>query len=128
MLLKAIIIGFLIVLGEAINGNIRVRKFHRKFGKKRAKTISFFSGVLIIFTICCFTLFWIKPSDYKDCIFIGSIWLIIMICLDIYLARYVFKLKWNKILDDFNTMKGNLLGIRMIFLFFCPTVVFWLNK
>lgn len=128
MLLKVLFVGLLIAFGEVINGNIRVRILHGKFGKKRAKTLSFISGVLIIFAICWITLSWINPSGYKDCILTGSIWLIIMMCLDIYFARYVFKLQWNKIIDDFNPMKGNLLGIGMAFLFSCPSVVFWLNK
>jgi hypothetical protein len=128
MLFKVSIVGLMIAFGEVLNGNIRVRILHRKFGKKRAKTISFMSGVIIIFTICWFTLPWIEPSDYKDCILIGSLWLIILMCLDIYFGRYVFKLQWIKIIDDFNPMKGNLLGVGMVFLFFCPTIVFWLNK
>ena len=128
MLFKVSIVGLMIAFGEVLNGNIRVRILHKKFGKKRAKTISFMSGVIIIFTICWFTLPWIKPSGYKDCFLIGFIWLIIMMCLDIYFGRYVFKLQWTTIIDDFNPMKGNLLGVGMVFLFFCPTIVFWLNK
>jgi hypothetical protein len=39
-------------------------------------------------------------------------------------GKYVFKLKWNKIVDDFNPMKGNLLGLGMVLLFFSPAIVF----
>ena len=127
MLLKVLIIGLLIAFGEVINGNIRVRVLHRKFGKKRAKRISFFSGTIIIFLICWFTLPWIKPSNFQDCFVIGSTWLIIMLFFDIYFGRYVFKFKWNKVMDDFNPMKGNLLSIGMVFLLFCPAIVFWLQ-
>ena len=126
MFLKALIVGLLIAFGEVINGNIRVRILNRRLDKRRAKLISFFSGIIIIFTICWFILPWIEPSNYQDCIFIGFIWLVIMMCFDIYFARYVFKLKWDKIFDDFNLMKGNLLSLGMIFLLFSPAVVFWL--
>ena len=128
MLFKAMIVGFLIALGEILNGNIRVRILHRRFGKKRAKEISFVSGSLIIFLICLLTLHWINPGNYRDCILIGCIWLSIMLCLDIYFGRFVFKLKWVDVFNDFNPVKGNLLGVGMVFLFFCPTIVFMFTK
>lgn len=127
MLVKALLVGLLIALGEVINGNIRVRILHAKFGKRRAKLASFFSGIVIIFAICWFALPWINPASYQDCIVIGFMWFIIMMCLDIYFARYVFKLRWSNIFDDFNPVKGNLLGIGMVILLFCPAVVFWIR-
>lgn len=124
MLLKSLVIGLLIAIGEVVNGNIRVRVLHKIFGKKQAKTISFLSGTIIIFTICWFTLSWIDPKNYIDCLKIGFIWFLIMLCLDIYFAKYVFKMKWGKIVDDFNVMKGNLLGVGMVLLIFSPVIIF----
>lgn len=124
MLFKAFIIGLLIALGEVINGNIRVRLLQKIFTLKRAKKVSFFSGITIIYIICWIALPWIDPKDYQDCLFIGTTWFIIMLSLDIYFARYVFKMKWQLIIDDFNPLKGNLLSIGMIFLLLCPALVF----
>ncbi len=124
MLLKILVSGLLIAFGEIINGNIRVRVLHRKLGKRRAKIISFFSGVALIFTISWITLPWIAPRGYSHFFMVGFIWLSIMLCTDIYFGKYVFKLKWNKIVDDFNPMKGNLLGLGMVLLFFSPAIVF----
>ena len=124
MLIKSLLIGLLIALGEVVNENIRVRVLHKRFGLKRAKLISFFSGIAIIFLICWFLLPWIAPKDNTDCYLVGFSWLAVMLCLDIYFAKYVFKLKWNKIFDDFNLFKGNLLTVGMAFLFFSPIIVF----
>lgn len=124
MLFRALIVGLLLALGEVVNGNVRVRVLSRKLKKKRAKTISFLTGIALIFAICWLTLPWIEPQSYQDCALIGFTWLVIMMSLELYFARAVFKLKWNKIFDDFNLKKGNLLGVGMIILFFSPTVVF----
>lgn len=121
------IAGLLIAFGEVVNGNIRVRVLHRQLGKKKAKIVSFFSGIVIIFMICLFTSSWINPNSYIDCIVIGFTWLVIMMCLDIYFGRYVFKFKWNKIFNDFNLMTGNLLSIGLVFLLFCPAIMFWFH-
>lgn len=127
MLFKALIIGLLIALGEVINGNIRVKLLQKKFTLKSAKKLSFLSGVTIIFIICWVTLPLIAPKNYEDCLMIGSLWFIIMLCLDIYFARYVFKMKWHNILADFNLLKGNLLSIGMLFLLLCPAIVFYIH-
>jgi hypothetical protein len=128
MIWKALLIGLLLAIGEVINGNIRVRILHGIFGKRRAKVISFFSGIGVIALICWITLPWINPSNYQDCILIGISWLVMMTGLDVYFGRRVFKLNWSKVLDDFNPIKGNLLGVGMIFLLFSPSLVYWLKQ
>lgn len=128
MLLKTLAVGLLLAFSEVVNGNIRVRFLHRLYGKKRAKTISFFSGATIIYAISWFTLPWISPANYFDCYKIGFVWLVIMLGLDIYFGRNVFKFKWRKRIDDFNPLKGNLLGVGMLLLFLSPSIVFWIQQ
>lgn len=52
----------------------------------------------------------------------------IMLGIDIYFGRYVFKFKWNKIVGDFNPLKGNLLGVGMLLLFLSLSIVFWVQQ
>jgi hypothetical protein len=127
MLLKALAIGLLLALGEIINGNIRVRVLHRSYGQRRAKTLSLLSGIAIIFAIAWLALPWVAPTNYLDCFKLGLMWLMIMLSLDIFVGRYLFKYKWQRIFDDFNLFKGNLLSVGMLILFICPSLVFWLQ-
>ena len=39
---------------------------------------------------------------------------------DIIVARFIVKVRWETILDDFNIVKGNLLGLGMVAMAFCP--------
>jgi len=126
MIVKAIIIWVLIAAGEILNGKVRVRFLHRRYGVNRAKKISFFTGITLIYTICWFSLSWVNPSNFQDCFLIGLIWMVLLLCVDIYFGRYVFRFKWFKILEDFDLRKGNLLGVGMGLLFFCPTIVYLL--
>lgn len=128
MLIKSLLIGLLLALAEVVNGTIRVRMLQKRFGLKRAKRVSFFSGVTVIFLICWFALPWIDPDGYGACALIGLIWLAILLALDLYFAKQVFKMDWSKIREDFNPMQGNLLGIGMLFLLVCPSIVFWLMQ
>jgi hypothetical protein len=128
LMTKSLVVGLLIAVGEIVNGNVRVRLLHSRFGKKRAKLISFFSGTLIIYSICWLTLPWLAPSSSLDCLIIGLVWLAIMLALDIYFGRYVFKFNWAKVWNDFNPAAGNMLGIGMLLLFLSPIVVFQLQE
>jgi hypothetical protein len=110
-----------------LNGNLRVRLLQSRYGKNRAKQIGFFTAIIIIYTICWFSISWVNPSNVQDCFLIGLIWTLLMLCVDIYFGRYVFRFKWIKILEDFDLRKGNLLGLGMVLLFLCPTVVYLLN-
>lgn len=127
MILKALIVGLLIAAGEVLNGNIRVRYLQRKYGRKRGKQISFFSGVLVFSMVAWFFLPWVSPGNIHECFLIGLVWVCLMTILDIYFGRVVFRFPWEKILQDFNPLKGNLLGVGMVLLFFCPALVFLLR-
>ena len=127
MLLKTLAVGLLLALAEIINGNIRVRILHRFYALKRAKTLSLLLGTAIIYAITWLTLPWVNPISYLDCLNVGFIWLTIMLSLDIVVGRYLFKYKWQKILDDFNLFRGNLLSVGMLLLFISPCLVFWLQ-
>ena len=127
MLLKTIAVWVMIAAAEVLNGNVRVRYLQLKFGQHRGKRISFFSGVLLFSTISWIFIPWIGPGSILECLAIGSIWVFLMTALDVYFGRFVFRYSWQKIMDDFNPGKGNLLSLGMILLFFCPTLVFLLR-
>lgn len=128
MVLKALTIWLIIAVGEIINGNIRVRYLQRRYGRHRAKQISFFSGVAIFATICWCFLSWIGPNNLLHCLSIGLIWAILMMFLDIYFGKFVFRFSWDKILEDFNPRKGNLLGVGILLLLFCPGIVYLVQQ
>jgi len=43
-----------------------------------------------------------------------------MLAFDIVLGRFVVNAKWSVILDELNIFKGNLLGLGMVVMSFCP--------
>jgi hypothetical protein len=128
MLTRALIVWLFIAVGEIINGNIRVRCLQRKYGKYRAKQISFFSGTAIFSTIIWFSLSWVAPTNLNQCFLLGLLWMLLMAAVDIYFGKFVFRYSWQKIADDFNPKKKNLLGVGMALLFFCPAAVFLLQN
>jgi hypothetical protein len=56
----------------------------------------------------------------RDLLFLGISLSSFMLIFDLVLGRLVFKVRWLTIVDEFNIFKGNLLGVGMIVMAFCP--------
>lgn len=123
MIFKAFLIWIVIAIAETLNGVLRVRLLNPRVGDKSARRISLFSGSTIILTIGWFTVPWIAPESHIDSLMIGALWLALMLCYDIGLARFVFRMPYHRIAADFDITKGNLLGIGMLILFATPILI-----
>jgi hypothetical protein len=128
MFVKALIVWVCIAIGEILNGNIRVRYLQNRYGKSHAKIISLISGIVIFSIIIWFSLSWVGPANISQCMFIGFIWMVLMVLLDLYFGRYVFLYSWRKIANDFNPKKGNFLGVGMLLILFLPGIIFIIQR
>lgn len=124
LLIKSVAVWVLLAAGEILNGNFRVRYLHGKLGDKPAKKISFCIGLTIIYVTGWLSMPWLNPKNLAECFLIGFIWMILMLSLDIYFGRFVFRFTWQKILEDFDLRKGNLLGLGMLLLLICPALFY----
>jgi len=88
-----------------------------------ARRIAVFSGSVIILVIGWISIPWIAPASLTDGVIVGALWLVLMLCYDIGLARFVFRMPYSRILADFDIRKGNLLGIGMMILFATPILI-----
>ncbi|WP_218563875.1 hypothetical protein [Marinospirillum perlucidum] len=124
VLLKALAASLLLVVAEIANGNLRVRILNRRLGKRRAKVWSLLLGCLLILVICVLTLPWINPQTRLESLAVGSSWLLVLLALDLYFGRYVFRFSWQRIGEDFNPLKGGYLSLGMLWVLLCPLLVF----
>ncbi len=123
MMIK-IFLGFLLIaLAETFNGIFRVRVLHKKLGAKKAKIFSFILGSLFIFILNIALVPWVDPKNISEAFFIGFVWMSLMIAYDFYVGRVLFKLSWDKILEDFNIFKGQLLALGMLLVLFLPVCI-----
>jgi len=124
MIVRAISVGFLIAAAEVLNGNLRVRYLQRRFGRQRGQLVSFFTGVSLFLVIIGSLLDWVGPGTISDCLIIGLIWSTMLTALDLYVGRFVFRLSWAKVGEDFNPLRGKFLSIGLLLLFCAPSLFF----
>ncbi len=118
----------LIACAEMLHGIWRVRFLNRRVGDRRARQLGLISGSLIIITISWLTIPWIAPHSVNACFAIGGVWVILMTTFECGVGRFIFKMKWNRILRDFNPREGGYMGIAMLFLFLCPLFAAYLRE
>ena len=74
--------------------------------------------------LCVLLCYWYIPllniRTDKGLLFLGTSLSLFMALFDIVLGRFVFKAKWAAIIDEFDFVKGNLLGLAMIAMALCP--------
>lgn len=128
MLIKALLVFLLIALAETANGIVRVRFLSRRLGNRRARVVSLLSGCLLILLITWWTLPWIGPASAGEALLIGALWLVLMLAYDIGIGRWAFKMRWEKILADFDLRRGNYLALGMAWIFLAPVVMWFLLR
>ena len=123
LLFRALIIWFLVAGAEVLQGILRVRFLNRRVGDRRARQIGVITGSGIIFAITWFALPWIGTHRVLDLLVVGMLWLVLMLALDVFFGRMVFRFSWSRIARDFDPRRGGWLGVGMLILFAAPLLV-----
>lgn len=108
---------------ETLHGIGRTIFVVPKLGNKKAKQYSVISGTLLAFAVCYVMVPWLDVNVGYQLVLIGLALALFMALFDIMLARFVVKLKWELIVNDFNPAKGNYLIVGLILLIMIPYAV-----
>lgn len=108
---------------ETLQGIIRAKYIVPRIGKQRALQLSAVTGSVFAFLICYMMVPRLTLSKPVDLLFVGVVLSAFMALFDIFIGRVVMKMKWSKVLHDFNPASGNLLSLVLVLLIFYPYFV-----
>jgi len=120
-----IIIGgwFLFMILAIFNAIIRDELYKPKVGDLIAHQISTIIFVTIIFIV---TYFLLRISNLNlndnEAVIIGSIWLVFTILFEFIVGHYIFGNSWDKLIEDYNILKGRIWILVLITTFFTPYI------
>jgi hypothetical protein len=120
VIVKIILFYILVASGETLNGIFRTIYLNKRVGVKNAKRVSVVPAILLCLLICYFYVPAIGITSDKGLLLLGISLSAFMLLFDIILGKFVMKAKLAVILDDLNILKGNLLGVGLIIMAFCP--------
>jgi hypothetical protein len=105
---------------ETLNGIARTIYLNKRLGMLTAKRVSMLPALLLCLAVCYFYVPVTGITTDNCLIVLGVSLSLFMLLFDIILGRFVAKVTWSVILDDLNIFKGNLLGLGMVVMSFCP--------
>jgi hypothetical protein len=114
---------FLFVIFAIINGGIRNKFFKPYVGDSIAHQIStiIFIIVILIVTYLILKFSYIQLSD-SQAIIMGTIWLLLTIFFEFIAGHYIFGNPWDKLVSDYNILKGRIWSLVLLTTFLAPYI------
>jgi hypothetical protein len=112
---------FLLVVVEFMHGTLRALFLAPQVGDWRSRQIGVFTGSLLIVIVACLTIRFIRPPNLKSLIFVGLLWLVLMVAFELGLGRLLGR-SWAGLLSDYNIAQGGLLPFGMVVLALSPLI------
>jgi len=110
----------LVAASEMLNGIARTIFLNKRVGVMNAKRISLLPALALCLLICYYYMPLLQIKTDGGLLVLGISLSLFMGLFDIIVARLIVRARWGTILDDFNIRKGNLLGLGMVAMAFCP--------
>ncbi len=119
-ILRALAVWILLIAAETVHGIIRNVALMPIVGDFRARQICVFTGAAIIFGITYFCIQWICVVSKGQLFLVGAMWLVLTLLFEFGVGRFVLKLPWQRLAEDYNLAQGGLLPIGLVMLFLSP--------
>ncbi|MEW6125828.1 MAG: hypothetical protein AB1757_02085 [Acidobacteriota bacterium] len=126
--LRGIVIWLLIIFAETLHGTARTLLLEPVVGDFRARQITVFTGIAIIFLITYAFIRWLRATTVRQLLSVGWLWVGLTVSFEIFLGRVVFKFSWERILSDYHPAKGGLLAIGMLAMALSPLIAAKLRR
>lgn len=118
--MKIICFYILVASCETLNGIARTVYLNKRLGVLTAKRVSMVPALLLCLAACYFYVPVLGITTDTGLVVLGVSLSLFMLMFDIVMGRFVAKVPWGVILDELNIFKGNLLGLGMVVMSFCP--------
>jgi hypothetical protein len=103
-------------------------RWRTQAGEFRSNQIGVFTGSAIILVIACLTIRWIGATQRSELLTVGAIWLALTVAFEVLFGRFVVGLSWERIVADYNLLRGGLMPLDLLFLLFAPMIAGRLRK
>ncbi|HQR32335.1 MAG TPA: hypothetical protein PLK30_06340 [Blastocatellia bacterium] len=118
--LRGIAVWGVIILAESLHGTAREILLKPVVGDFRARQIAFFTGMVLILGIALLFVRWLRAERRHQLLQIGCIWMVLTLVFEFALGLLVLGYTWERMIEDYNLLKGGLMGLGLLWLLFAP--------
>jgi hypothetical protein len=120
-LLRALLVWFLIVLAESVQGTLR-RLLVSPEAEFAVRQLSVFAGAVVIFAITWICLRWMRLRTAGEALAVGGLWVALTLLFEIGLGRLT-GLSWDRLLADYDLLHGGLMPLGLLAMALTPWAV-----
>jgi len=113
ILTRAFLVWLLMMAAESIHGVLRTLYLVPLVGDFHALQIGAIVGSAIVVTVAYLCIQWIGAKSAHALWMVGLMWLILTLCFEFALGRYALGYPWQRMLADYNFLRGGLLLFGM---------------
>ena len=121
--IRAVEVWLVISVAEVIHGVGRIAFLQPFVGDFPARQIAVFTGSGLILAVAFLFRRWINAKTFWECLAVGAIWVLLTIGFEIFLGRILMDLTWERILSDYDILRGGLMPIGLTVMLFAPLIV-----
>ncbi len=119
-LLRGCAVWCVIIVAESLHGTAREIWLKPLVGDFRARQLAFFSGMVLILTIALLFVRWLHTESKRQLLNIGMLWLLLTLAFEFALGLFVLGDSWGRMLENYNLLRGGLMGLGLVWLLFAP--------
>lgn len=125
--LKYLVAWFPMLLLAIANGALREFVFKKYMGELTAHQLSTFSLLVLFAVYIGFVMHYFPPASANEAILLGLFWLVLTLLFEFGFGRYRGN-SWEKLLEDYNLVKGRLWILIPLWVAIAPYIFFKLRK
>ncbi|MCJ7553374.1 MAG: hypothetical protein MUO34_05760 [Ignavibacteriaceae bacterium] len=112
--INALIPWVALVILAIINGTIRQKVLLPKVGEQKAHVIGTITFILVQFFVIYFYIQLNSITETSTLLILSMYWIVLTVLFEFVFGHYVMKHPWEKLLADYNVLKGRLWVLVLI--------------
>jgi hypothetical protein len=123
VLLSAIIAWVLLLIVAILNAGLRTNILDKKLSELRSHQASslIFMSLLLVGSVV-FAMFMSPIATLADLMVVGLMWMLSTIIFEFMFGHYVMKHSWQRLIDDYNLLKGRLWLLILVVILVGPVL------
>lgn len=122
MVFRAIAAWLVLIVAESIHGALRELWLRPNVGDLRARQVALLTGSVIVLGIAYAFLPWLRATSRRARWLVGALWMGLTLAFELSLGRLVLGYSWDRLLEDYDPMRGGFLSLGMLVLLLSPHI------
>lgn len=120
MILRGVLMWIALAAMAILNAAVRETLIRPRVGERAGHVISTVALCLVILFLAWLTIPWIGVRTVAGAWGIGAVWLTLTVAFEFLAGHYLFGSSWEKILADYNVLRGRVWPLVLIACLLAP--------